>query len=195
MHPVNLDSNIVRGIIIYIHSSIDNCVIQINPDVKFSKVCLLEIRLCGGDNLLFGCFYRSPNTTSTSEKNKANLNNLLKYLSRKKHSHQCCVGGFNFRNINWFTWSTLHDEESKEPQFIETIRDCYLYQCLLKPTRSRSTDNPSLIDLVLKKKKKKNIMLHSVRATIVLLPLNITAIWITPNRKKDMSIKKLVLIR
>ena len=38
-------------------------------------------------------------------------------------------------------------------------------------------------------------MLHSVRATIVLLPLNITAIWITPNRKKDMSIKKLVLIR
>ena len=149
LHPVNLDSNIVRRIIIYIHSSIDNCVIQINPDVKFSKVCLLEIRLCGGDNLLFGCFYRSPNTTSTSEKNKANLNNLLKYLSGKKHSHHCCVGDFNFRNINWFTWSTLHNEESKEPQFIETIRDCYLYQCLLKPTRSRSNNNPSLIDLVL----------------------------------------------
>ena len=29
-------------------------------------------------------------------------------------------------------------------------------------------------------------MLHSVRATIVLLPLNIIAIWITPNRKKDV---------
>ena len=39
-------------------------------------------------------------------------------------------------------------------------------------------------------------MLHSVRATIVLLlPLNIIAIWITPNRKKDMSIIKLILIR
>ena len=50
LHPVNLDSNIVRRITIYIHSSIDNCVIQINPDVKFSKVCLLEIRLCGGDH-------------------------------------------------------------------------------------------------------------------------------------------------
>ena len=78
LHPVNLDSNIAPGILIYIHSSIDNCVIQINPDIKFSEVCLLEIRLCGGNNLLFGCFYRSRTTSSTSEKNNANLNNLFK---------------------------------------------------------------------------------------------------------------------
>ena len=38
-------------------------------------------------------------------------------------------------------------------------------------------------------------MLHSVRATIVLLPLNIITIWGTPNRQKDMSIIKLILIR
>ena len=56
---------------------------------------------------------------------------------------------FNFRNINWFTWTTPHNEEIKEAQFIETIRDCYVYQHLLEPTQSRSTDNPSLIDLVL----------------------------------------------
>ena len=39
-----------------------------------------------------------------------------------------------------------------------------------------------------------SIMLHSVRVTILLLPLNVTAIWITPNRKKNMSIIKLILI-
>ena len=100
-------------------------------------------------NLLFGCFYRSSTTTSTSEKNNANLNNLLKYLSGKESSHQCFVGDFNFRNINWFTWTTPHNEESKEAQFIETIRDRYLYQQLLEPTRRRNTDNPSLIDLML----------------------------------------------
>ena len=44
LHSVNLDSNIGRGMIIYIHYSINNCVIQINPDIKFSEVCLLEIR-------------------------------------------------------------------------------------------------------------------------------------------------------
>ena len=131
LHPVNLDSNIGRGIIIRIHSSIDNCVIHIHPDIKFGDVCLPKIRLCGGDNLIFGCFYRSPTTASTSEKSNANLNNLLKYLSGKKCSHQCFVGNVNFRNINWFRWTTPYNKESKETQFIETIRDCYLYQHLL----------------------------------------------------------------
>ena len=117
---------------LYIHPLIDDCVIQINLAIKFSEVWLLKIRLCGGDNLLFGCFYRSPTTTSTSEKNNVNLNNLLKYLSEKKYSHQCFVGDFNFRNINWFMWTTPHNEESKEAQFIKTILDCYLYQHLLE---------------------------------------------------------------
>ena len=84
LYPVNLDWNIGRGIILYTHSLIDNCVIQINPDIKFSEVCLLEIRLSGGHNLLFGCFYRSPISTRKSEKNSANLNNLLMHLSGKK---------------------------------------------------------------------------------------------------------------
>ena len=56
LYSVNLDSNIGRGMIIYIHYSINNCVIQINPDIKFSEVCLLEIRLCRVYDLLFGCF-------------------------------------------------------------------------------------------------------------------------------------------
>ena len=44
---------------------------------------------------------------------------------------------------------TPRNEESKEAQFIETIRKCYFYQYLLEPTRGQSTDNPSSIDLVL----------------------------------------------
>ena len=119
LNSVNLDSNIGRGITTYIHFSIDNCVNIINLDIKFSEVCLLEFRLCGGGNLLFGCFYRSPTTTSTSEKNNANSNNLLKYLSGNKCIHQCLVAYFNFSDINWFTWTMPYSEESKEAQFIE----------------------------------------------------------------------------
>ena len=54
-------------------------------------------------------------------------------------------------------------------------------------TESKYTDNPSMIDLVLTNEVVQvlSVMLHSVRATIILLPLNIIAIWITPNRKKD----------
>ena len=43
LHSLNSDSDIGQGKIIYIHSSIDNCVIQINPVINFSEVCLLEI--------------------------------------------------------------------------------------------------------------------------------------------------------
>ena len=91
-----------------------------------------------------------------------------------------------------------HNEENKEAQIIETIRDCYLYKHLLKPTRSRSTDDSSLIDLVLTNEvmQVSNIEYHApLRATIVLLPLNIIAVLITLNRKKDMSTIKLILIR
>ena len=77
LHSLNSDSDIGQGKIIYIHSSIDNCVIQINPVINFSEVCLLEIWLCGGNNLLFGCLYRCLTTASISEKDNANLNNLL----------------------------------------------------------------------------------------------------------------------
>ena len=39
-------------------------------------------------------------------------------------------------------------EESREARFIESIRDCYLYQHIEQVTRRRGNDNPSLIDLV-----------------------------------------------
>ena len=108
------------------------------------------------------------------------------------------LGNFNFSNINWFTWTTPHNEESKEAQFIETIGDCYLYQQLLELIRSRSTDNPSLIDLVLTNEVMQllDIEYHAplCKNDHVLLPLSIIAIWITPNRKEDMSIIKLILI-
>ena len=86
-----------------------------------------------------------------------------------------------------------HNEESKEAQFIETIRDCYLYQHLLEPTRSWSTDNPSLIDLVLTNEimQVSDIEYHA--------PLgksdHVITIWITPNLKKGMSIIRMILIR
>ena len=142
LFPVKLDLDIGRGIAIYIRSSIDNCIIQTNPDIKSGEVCLLEIRLCGGKNLPFGFFNRSPTTTSKQEKNNANLNNLLRYLSGKKYSHQCFVGDFNFRNINWFTWTAQRNEKGKDGQFIETIHGCYLYQHLLELTRCQIIGNP-----------------------------------------------------
>jgi len=60
----------------------------------------------------------------------------------------CLVGDFNYKFINWKSWTTSKSENSDEYKFIETVRDCYLHQHLLEPTRRRGTDEPSLIDLV-----------------------------------------------
>ena len=70
-------------------------------------------------------------------------------ISKKQFSHRCLVGDFNFPDINWKHWTTNHDENSKEVRFIETLRDCYMFQHNDQYTRRRGNDNPSLIDLIL----------------------------------------------
>ena len=41
-----------------------------------------------------------------------------------------------------------HNEGNKEAIFIETIRDCFLYQHIHESTRRRGNDEASLIDLI-----------------------------------------------
>ena len=149
LHEVNIQSKNGRGIAVYAHHSIDNSVVQGNSHVTFEEVCLLEIRLKGGDKLLFGCFYRSPTPNDTAAKNNQCLSELLKNLSKKQYSHICFVGDFNFRDINWDSWSTNHNENSKEHKFIETIRDCFLHQHNHINSRHRGNEQPSLLDLIL----------------------------------------------
>ena len=59
------------------------------------------------------------------------------------------MGDFNFKHINWSSWSTPHGENSVEEKFIEAVRDSYLHQHVEKPTRRRGHDDPSLLDLIL----------------------------------------------
>ena len=141
---MNLDSGIGRGIAVYSHLSIDKSTIQIDTGLSYEEVCLLEIRLRGGDILLFACCYRSPTKTQTSDLN----NELIKHISSKNYTHKFIVGDFNPRNISWSTWSTTCGENSAEVFFLEAVRDSYLYQHVEHATRRRGNDDPSLIDLI-----------------------------------------------
>ena len=87
LHPVNLDNEIGRGIAVYTHNSLEKSTIQVIPNQNFREVCLLEIRLRGGDVLLFGFCYCSPTKTDSSDSNNTSLNQLLKCVSLKKYSH------------------------------------------------------------------------------------------------------------
>ena len=148
LHPVNLLNNVGRGIAVYTHQSLDKSTIQIKSNQEFEEVCLLEIRLRGGDTLLFACCYRSPTTSDSSNGNNDNLIRLMKCVSLKKYSHICMVGDFNYKSIDWSTWKSRLGENSQEARFIEGVRDAYLYQHVESPTRKRGEDEPSILDLV-----------------------------------------------
>ena len=133
------------------------------------------MRLRNGDALLFGCIYRSPTQTEISDENNYQLIKLLQKINAENYSHVCLVGDFNYRNINWRTWTTPLAESSKESKFLEVLRDCFFFQHVEEVTRSRGDDKLSLIDLILTNEElqvsplgKSDHSLHS---------LSITASW------------------
>ena len=148
LHPLNLYDNEGRGIAVYTHQSLDKSTIQIKSTQDFKEACLIEIRLRGGDTLLFGCCYRSPTTSDTSAINDCNLISLMKCISLKKYSHICIVGDFNYKSIDWATWKTKQGDSSNEAKFIEGVRDAYFYQHVGSATRRRGNDDPSTLDLI-----------------------------------------------
>ena len=74
---------------------------------------------------------------------------LLNEVNDAKYSHVLIMGDFNFKKINWNTWSTSSPETHIDFKFIEKVRDCYLYQHVNKPTRARIDHEPHVLDLLL----------------------------------------------
>ena len=138
----NMTNNTGRGIVILVHKSISSNTLQIQSHTSFEEACLLEIKLNNTDLLLFGCLYRSPTKTNESEENNIKMNHLINQLaSNKKYTHICLVGDFNYKDIDWKKWSSPHPETSSEEKFLETLRDSFLYQHILEPTRRRGSDD------------------------------------------------------
>ncbi|XP_066923557.1 uncharacterized protein [Clytia hemisphaerica] len=146
----NITSKKGRGIIILAHNSIKHLIVGVKSATEFDESCIIEIRLCGRDVLVFGCLYRSPTNNNHSEENNDKLNELIKSIaSEKRYTHKCLLGDMNYPTINWNNWTTSHSEESKEEKFLDALRDAFFYQLVDEPTRCRGTDEPSTIDLIL----------------------------------------------
>ena len=67
-----------------------------------------------------------------------------------KTSHLLVLGDFNFLEINWNIWSAPSDNlDDISNVFIEQVRDCYLYQHTIKPTRSHNIQILHILDLII----------------------------------------------
>ena len=58
-------------------------------------------------------------------------------------------GDFNMKDIDWHFYSTIHSNEHIEHEFIECLRDNFLYQHVLEPTRYRENQTCNTLDLVI----------------------------------------------
>lgn len=119
---------------------------EVKFKTNYQESVWVEILLNKGDKLLIGCIYRSPQSAPT---NNNILLKLLKEVSAYDATHLLITGDFNYPRVNWSNWTASGDESSEEFLFVETLRDIYMYQHVMEPTRARGSDNPTLLDLVL----------------------------------------------
>ena len=106
-----------------------------------------EVKLSKYKKLLIGCIYRSE---SGSSDNNSKLNQLLQEACNKGYSYILILGDFNYKGITWENWNTPGLNDSNEEfLFVEALRDNYLNQHIMKPTRIQQGQEPSILDLVI----------------------------------------------
>ena len=140
----DLDDRNTRGCCQYIHKSLHAVQVLYQTSHKDAVVC--KVKLLNTDELIIATMYRSP--SNTREEN-VQVNKLLTELADQKPSHLLIVGDFNYPGIDWEGGETgIDNPNNMTNMFIESVRDCYIYQHVDKPTRSRGQDNPTLLDLL-----------------------------------------------
>ena len=71
---------------------------------------------------------------------------MIVNASQESHKIKIIVGDFNMPAIEWSTRTTIN---KRDHEFIETIRDAYLFQHINTPTRHRHNQNSNILDLIL----------------------------------------------
>ncbi len=104
-----------------------------------------EIKLENNDTLIVGCIYKSPNCT---KENYALLVSLFYKISVINPSNLIITGDFNFSEINWENNTTSVGENNMATQFLNCIMDEFLFQHVRHPTRIRTGNVPSILDLI-----------------------------------------------
>ena len=150
----DLSDNKGRGVLFYIASDIG--VSLLNIPSAFQECMFIQLMGRGPNNhlnqLIIGNIYRSPNSTQANDNE---LCELLHYIQQQFKAPKLIVGDFNFSNIKWYhnqgfgasaRCSNLLDNELK---FVNVLRENFLIQHVVEPTRQRGLDTPHTLDLII----------------------------------------------
>ena len=131
---------------------------------------------------MLACCYRSPTPSESSNQNNEKLNRLFRYIEKKNYSHRCIVGGFNFKDINWSTWTTPAMKIVPKPPSLKRLVTPISTNMSRKPPADMGTTiHPYLTLYSLMKQCKSQIFNtthHWARVTTALFHLNFIAISI-----------------
>ena len=141
----NLDG---RGSVLYVKDSLCSSEINLKNSTESSVWCNLQLR--GNDSLIIGLVYRSPNSPSS---NITQLVDAIEEARKMKHSHFIIMGDFNFPGINWELQTSSDPADHPSQIFLDSFRDWYLHQHVLKPTHYRSQQKANILDLVMTNEK------------------------------------------
>ena len=141
--PLNICKNDCgRGMNTYIKSDVRYSPVNIASD--FREFISAETAINNIDILLFTSVNRSPSLTAEESER---LNVLFRVINQKNYSHVLILGDFNYPCIDWMNCATNRRPGDNQYEFIETARDCFLYQHILEPTGGRGTNEPSCLDV------------------------------------------------
>ncbi|CAL4089619.1 unnamed protein product, partial [Meganyctiphanes norvegica] len=107
------------------------------------------VKIADGARILVGCIYRSP--TSSVENNELIMNQIVKASEVADQNRILLMGDFNVKEINWIEVEATGGEESLPYRFNECIKDCFLHQHVLVPTRYKGEQQESTLDLIFTK--------------------------------------------
>lgn len=139
----NEESINCRGVILYVSNFFEATPVEFNN--KYSDAVWVSIKLINNTNMLIGCVYRSPNSTT---ENNSLLLNLLHEVAASKYDLILIMGDFNLPDIDW-TLDNLRTSNGFSSEFVDTINDNYLYQHITRPTRAREGQKSNTLDLII----------------------------------------------
>ena len=111
MFSKNIDNEVGRGLILYIHRSLQATEVKFNTE--FQENLFVKVRLNASDEILIGLIYRSE---SGSDYNNLKIYDLITESVDLKCSHYLVMGDFNYPRIDWSSWS-IHSDNVESSDF------------------------------------------------------------------------------
>ena len=128
------------GVLLYLKSELA-CEVLHGPEIEHPDTLFCKVTLSHAETCIIGIVYRPPSPTAQHD---SELSSCLSAALHTPHIHLLLMGDFNLPSLDPQLPSTIPFEQC----LCDLIRSIPLYNHVQEPTRFRSHNNPSTLDLI-----------------------------------------------